>query len=140
MYAILWDLFLGRGHQEMKWNTKSELDFFWSNTLLFGPKRFRNSKSPKSTICLRLSHDKEHCWLNVKCSWSWLSQSQIAKNGPLEWRNIFGPKCKVLYHVVFESGVRFLLLFVLMDATLLRLDLQKRTIYIFNFSTFYTFV
>ena len=38
-------------------------------------------------------------------------------------------KDKVSNHekLVFRSGVRFLFLFVLMDAILLKLDLQKRT-------------
>ena len=45
------------------------------------------------------------------------------------WRNLFGPKSKVPYHekLVLKSGVRFLFLFVLTDAILLKLDLQKRT-------------
>ena len=43
--------------------------------------------------------------------------------------NLFGLKDKVSYHekLVFGSGVRFLFLFVLTDAILLKLDLQKRT-------------
>ena len=47
----------------------------------------------------------------------------------LEWRNLFGPKDKVSYHekLVFEYDVRFLFLFVIMDAILLKVDLQKRT-------------
>ena len=38
--------------------------------------------------------------------------------GPLEWRNLFGPKSKVSSHekLVFRSGVGFLFLFVLTDA------------------------
>ena len=58
--------------------------------------------------------------------------------GPLEWRNLFGPKSKVSIHkkLVFKSGVGFLILFVLTDAILLRLDLQKKDnvqIQFFNF-------
>ena len=58
-----------------------------------------------------------------------LSHRQIVFLGPLGWRNLFGPKDKVSSHekLVFRSGVRFLFLFVLMDAILLKLDLQKRT-------------
>ena len=104
-------------------------NFSWLETLSLGPKRFLHSKGPKNGICLWLSHDQEHCWLNVQCHLSWLSQRQIAFLGPLEWRNLFGPKDKVSSHekLVFRSGVRFLFLFVLTDAILLKLDLQKRT-------------
>ena len=58
-----------------------------------------------------------------------LSQRQIAFLGPLECRNLFGSRDKVSSHekLVFRSGVRFLFLFVLMDAILLTMDLQKRT-------------
>ena len=58
-----------------------------------------------------------------------LSQRQITFLGPLEWRNLFRPKDKVASHekLVFRSGVWFLFLFVLTDAILLKLDLQKRT-------------
>ena len=58
-----------------------------------------------------------------------LSHRQIAFLGPLECRNLFGTKDKVSSHekLVFRSGVRFLFLFVLMDAILLKMDLQKRT-------------
>ena len=47
----------------------------------------------------------------------------------LELTNLFGPSNKVVYlkKLVFQSAVRFLILFVLMDAILLKLDLQKRT-------------
>ena len=40
-----------------------------------------------------------------------------------------GPKDKVASHekLVFRSGVHFLFLFVLTDAILLKLDLQKRS-------------
>ena len=70
---------------------------FWKlTTLLFCPKRFRHSKGPKNAICLWLSHDNEHCWLNVQCFLSWLSQREIACLGPLEWRNLFGQKSKVV--------------------------------------------
>ena len=57
-----------------------------------------------------------------------LSQWQIAFLGPLEWRNLFGPKDKVSSHemLVFRSGVQFLFLFVLIDAILLKLDLQNK--------------
>ena len=43
--------------------------------------------------------------------------------------NLFGPSNKVVYlkKLVFQSAVRFLILFVLTDAILLKLDLQKRT-------------
>ena len=58
-----------------------------------------------------------------------LSHRQIAFLGPLECRNLFGSKDKVSSHekLVFRSGVRFLFLFVLTDAILLKMDLQKRT-------------
>ena len=66
-----------------------------------------------------------------------LSQRQIAFLGPLEWRNLFGPKDKVSSYqkLVFRSAVRFLFLFVLMDDILLNLDLQKRTRELINFLT-----
>ena len=58
-----------------------------------------------------------------------LSQRQIAFLGTLELRNLIRPKNKVSSHekLVFRSVVRFLFLFVLMDAILLKMDLQKRT-------------
>ena len=61
---------------------------------------------------------------------------------PLEWTNLFGPSNKVVYlkKLVFGSGVRFSILFVLVDAILLSLDLQKRTSYKIFFSIPYTFV
>ena len=41
---------------------------FWKlTTLLFCPKRFVHSKGPKNAICLWLSHNKEHCRLNMQC-------------------------------------------------------------------------
>ena len=56
-------------------------------------------------------------------------------------RNIMAKKQSSLsWKVGLKSGVGFLILFVLTDAILLRLDLQKRTIYKFSFSTFYKFV
>ena len=114
-------------------------NFWWKKTL--GPKQYIHSKGPKNAICLWLSHDQDHCWLNVQCYLSWLSQRQIAFLGPLEWRNLFGPKDKVSSYekLVLGSGVRFLFLFVLMDVILLNLDLQKRTPWKFHFSTVYTF-
>ena len=56
-------------------------------------------------------------------------QRQSAILGPLEWMNLFGPSNKVVYlkMLVFRSGVRFSILFVLVDAISLSLDLQKRT-------------
>ena len=71
--------------------------------------------------------------LNLHCllpfNFPSLSQRQITYLGPLESRNLFGPKDKVSSYekLVFRSGVRFLFLFVLADAILLKLDLQKRT-------------
>ena len=61
--------------------------------------------------------------------------------GLLEWKNLFGPKSKVSSHekLVFRSGVGFLFLFVLTDAILLNLDLQKRTPDLDFFATVYTF-
>ena len=58
-----------------------------------------------------------------------LCHRQIAFLGPLECRNLFGSKDKVSSHekLVFRSGIRFLFLFVLTDAILLKMDLQKRT-------------
>ena len=49
------------------------------------------------------------------------SQEQIAFLGPLEWRNLFGQKSKVVNYekLVKRSAVCFLILFVLMDAILL---------------------
>ena len=41
---------------------------FWKlTTLLFCPKWFIHSKGPKNAICLWLSHNKEHCRLNMQC-------------------------------------------------------------------------
>ena len=56
-----------------------------------------------------------------------LSQRQIAILGPLEWRNLFGQKSKVVIYqkLIKRSGIRFLILFVLMDAILLRRGLRK---------------
>ena len=56
--------------------------------------------------------------------------------------NLFGPSNKVVYlkKLVFESGVRFSILFVLVDAILLSLDLQKRPPVKIFFSDLYTFV
>ena len=56
-------------------------------------------------------------------------QRQREISGPLELANLFGPSNKVVYlkKLVFQSAVRFLILFVLMDAILLKLDLQKST-------------
>ena len=47
--------------------------------------------------------------------------------------NLFGPKSKVVQLKKFDykSGVCFLILFVLIDAILLSLTLQKRTMYNF---------
>merc|ERR1712020_788041 len=49
--------------------------------------------------------------------------------GPFELTNLFGPSNKVVYlkKLVFQSAIRFLILFFLTDAILLKLDLQKRT-------------
>ena len=54
-----------------------------------------------------------------------LSQGQIVSLGPIERRNLFGPKDKASSHekLVFRSGVLFL--FVLMDPILVNHDLQK---------------
>ena len=67
---------------------------------------------------------------------------QSAILGPLELTNLFGPSNKVVYlkKLVFQSAVRFLILFVLVDAILLNLDLQKRTSYKKFFSSLYTFL
>ena len=58
-----------------------------------------------------------------------LRQRQIAFLEPLERRYFFGPEDKVSSHqkLVFRNHVQFLFLFVLMDAILLKMDLQKRT-------------
>ena len=57
------------------------------------------------------------------------SQRQIAFLGPLEWKNLFGQKSKVVIYqkLIKRSGVRFLILFVLMDTILLRRGLRKGT-------------
>ena len=61
--------------------------------------------------------------------------------GALEQSNFFGPSNKVLYlkKLVIKSGVRFLILFVLVDAILLNFDFKKRTSWKFFFSTLYIF-
>ena len=66
---------------------------------------------------------------NMQHSISILRQRVIL--GPLELTNLFGPSNKVVYlkKLVFQSAIRFLILFVLVDAILLNLDLQKRTSY-----------
>ena len=55
------------------------------------------------------------------------SQRQIAFLGRLEWKNLFGQKSKVVIYqkLIKRSGIRFLILFVLMDAILLRRGLRK---------------
>ena len=128
-------------NKNKKWTALLKTNFWWQGTLLLGPKRYLHSKGPKNAICLWLSHDKEHCTFNQQCSWSWLSQRQIAFLGPLEWRYGFRPKGKVSCHqkLVFRSVVHFFFLFVLMDAILLNLDLQKRTPDLDDFSTVYNF-
>ena len=57
-----------------------------------------------------------------------LSQRQSAVLRPLEPRNLFGPRNKVSSNekLMLRSGVCFVFLFVLRDAILLNLDLQKR--------------
>ena len=70
---------------------------FWSyTTLLFCLKWFLHSKGPKNAICLWLSHDMKQYTFNLQSFLSWLSQRQIAILGPLEWRNHFGQKSKVV--------------------------------------------
>ena len=58
-----------------------------------------------------------------------LSQRQSTFLEPLEWRNLFEPKDKVVCHekLVLRSVVQFLFLFVLTEAILLKLHVQKRT-------------
>ena len=53
----------------------------------------------------------------------------------------FGPKDKVscIEKLVIRSGIQFLFLFVLTDAILLNLNLQKRTPDLDFFATVYTF-
>ena len=48
--------------------------------------------------------------------------------GPLEQLNLFGPSNKVLYlkKLVIKSGVRFLILFVLVDAILQKVVYLKK--------------
>ena len=68
-----------------------------------------------------------------------LSQRQIAFLGPLEWRNLFGQKSKVVIYqkLIKRSGVRFLVLLVLMDAILLRRGLYKGTTVKKNFEAIF---
>ena len=87
-----------------------------------------HKKSPVSTEKIQWNHTMQmiqHCLIFLS-----LSHRQIAFLGPLEWRYLFGPKNKVSSHEksIFRSGVQFLFLFVLTDAILLKLDLQKRTL------------
>ena len=107
-------------------------NFSWLATLSLGPKRFLHSKGPKNVICLwlRLGNIKQ----SQICNFPSLSQRQITFLGPLEWRNLFELKDKVsfLEKLVFRSGVRCLFLFVLTDAILLKLDLQKRALVLDN--------
>ena len=77
-----------------------------------------------------------HCLLPF--NFSSLSQRQITFLGPLEWRNLFGPKSKVFGHekLVFRSGVGFLFLFVLMDAILQKpLFLENRSLQFLFFTS-----
>ncbi len=77
----------------------------------------------RNTVLTKL---REIWWLNLL----WYSQRQIPFSVPLKWRNLFGPKDKVSSYdkLDLRSGVRFLLLFVLRDVILLKLDLRKRTL------------
>ena len=72
------------------------------------------------------AYDKGHCIFNLQCSLLWLSQRQIAFLGPLEWRNLFGQKSKVVsfQKLILWSGVHFLILFVLMDAIFWNCDIS----------------
>ena len=82
--------------------------------MLFCPKRFLHSKGPKNGICLVHYHG---------------SAKEKSIFMTFRVKESFWPKDKVAIHekLVFRSGVRFLFLFVLMDAILLKLDFQKRT-------------
>ena len=42
------------------------------------------------------AYDKGHCIFNLQCSLLWLNQRQIAFLEPIEWRNLFGQKSKVV--------------------------------------------
>ncbi len=118
-------------NKNKKWTPLLKTNFSWLETLSLGPKRFLHSKGPKHAFCLWLRLRKsEQCRICtvMRCSlFLSLSQRQNAFLGPLEWRDLFGPKNKVSSHekLVFRSGVRFLFLFVLMDAILVKLDLQE---------------
>jgi len=89
-------------------------NFSWLETLLLGLKRYLHSKGPQNGLCLMGESDKSN---NVQ-SGSFCNQRQMAFIEHLEWRNISRPKSKVSSHekLFFRSGVRFLFLFVLMDA------------------------
>ena len=67
------------------------------------------------------------------------SQRQIAFLGPLEWKNLFGQKIKVVIYqkLIIRSGICFLILFVLMDAILLRRGLRKGTTMKKNFEAIF---
>ena len=67
------------------------------------------------------------------------SQRQIAFLGPLEWKNLFGQKSKVVIYqkLTKRSGIRFLILFVLMDTILLRRGLCKGTTVKKNFDAIF---
>ena len=51
--------------------TLLHINFWKLTTLLFCPKWFIHFKSPKNAICLWLSHNKEHCKLDMQCALSW---------------------------------------------------------------------
>ena len=99
---------------------------------------FRFPKNLKSLPIQFLSHP----WLSMAQNWYWTlhirrsihrlshaEQRQRVILGPLELTYLFGPSNKVVYlkKLVFQSVIRFLILFALTDTILLKLDLQKRT-------------
>ena len=82
-----------------------------------------SERMPKSKNFQKISGQGYQIWLFLKIR----SIKTITFLGPLEWRNLFGTKSRVTAEkLVFRSVVGFLFLFVLTDAILLKLDLQKQ--------------
>ena len=73
-----------------------------------------SERMPKSKNFQKFSGQGYQIWLFLKIG----SIKRITFLGPLEWRNLFGQKSKVVIYQkwIKRSGVRFLILFVLTDA------------------------
>ena len=77
------------------WALESHLSIIWMYLVYF-KNRVSAFLNFKITIYLWLSHDMKHCTFNLQSFLSWLSQRQIAFLEPLEWRNHFDHKSKIV--------------------------------------------